>query len=60
MDSCTKCNIEIKDGEMRANFPTGTLCKECGEPVNDLLEMAETLLKLYNDRTGAHGRIRFF
>lgn len=57
---CSKCERLIPEGEVRANYPTGTLCIICGEPVNELLEQAESLLKQYNKITGAGGRIKFF
>ena len=28
---CTKCKCKIPDGEMRANYPTGTECIKCAE-----------------------------
>ena len=55
---CSKCKKTIKDGTMRANYPTGTLCQTCGEPVNKLLEDAEVLLAKYTKITGHRMRMK--
>ncbi len=30
-DTCTKCGINIYEGEGRFNFPSGTECSKCGD-----------------------------
>ena len=58
-DYCTKCGLDLPEGEGRFNFPKGAMCSDCGMVANDYYKQAETLLDKYAKITGYRPRVRF-
>ena len=58
-DYCTKCGLDLPEGEGRFNFPKGAMCTECGSVVNQYLKDAEEALRKYKKITGYAPTLRW-